>query len=272
MSVVSFMQSLKVFLDTVRVYGRPKTVESYGFWLVKFNEFVRKDDDKVTVSDVASWVDILKKRYSPKTIALAVSTVKEYLREYSPQVNTRRIKIPKAYAVHPSDPITPEEYVSMLSFIRADTESGVRDNLLIRMLYDTGARIGEVHELLSRSGPFKDCYAIINTEKTQDKRYICWGKDTQVFFKTWLSFNDTFPSIRQCARVIRKYALLAGIDKKLTAHSFRHTKAHMILDNGGSVKDVQETLGHRSPVSSFHYFNENEQQKLVRQRKWLING
>lgn len=269
MSVVFFMQSLKTFLDTVRIYGRPKTVESYCFWLVKFNEFVRKDDSEVTVTDVANWVDLLKKRYAPKTIALALATVKEYLSEYSPQINTRRIKIPKAYAVNPSDPITPQEYVSMLSFIGASDKDGVRDNLLIRLLYDTGARIGEVHALLMRKERPPDGYAVINTEKTQDKRYICWGKDTQVFFETWLSFDDTFPSIRQCARIIRKYAKLAKINKKVTAHSFRHTKAHMILDNGGTVKDVQETLGHRSPISSFHYFNENEQQKLMRQRKWL---
>lgn len=264
------MQSLKVFLDTVRIYGRPSTITSYGFWLVKFNEFVKQKDDKdVTITDLAEWVAVLRLRYAPKTVALAIASVKEYLSEYSPQINTRRVKIPKAYALHPSDPITPEEYVSMLSFIRADTKIGVRDNLLIRLLYDSGARIGEVHALLNHPEKIQKGMAVIDTEKTSEKRYICWGKDTQVFLDTWLSFNECWPTIRHCARIVRKYALLAKLGKKTTCHSFRHTKAHMILDNGGTVKDIQSVLGHKSPVSSFHYLNEYDQERLVRARKWV---
>ena len=180
-----YMQSLKVFLDTIRIYGRPSTITSYGFWLVKFNEFVKQKEDKdITITDLAEWVAVLKLKYSPKTIALAIASVKEYLSEYSPQINTRRIKIPKAYALHPSDPITPEEYVSILSFIHATTKIGVRDNLLIRLLYDSGARIGEVHELLTHSEKIQKGIAVINTEKSSDKRYICWGKDTEVFLTT----------------------------------------------------------------------------------------
>lgn len=264
------MQSLKVFLDTVRIYGRPSTITSYGFWLVKFNEFVKQKDDKdVTITDLAEWVAVLRLRYAPKTVALAIASVKEYLSEYSPQINTRRVKIPKAYALHPSDPITPEEYVSMISFIRADTKIGVRDNLLIRLLYDSGARIGEVHALLTHPEKIQKGMAVIDTEKTSEKRYICWGKDTQVFLDTWLSFNECWPTIRHCARIVRGYAKLAKIEKKITCHSFRHTFAHRILDNGGTVKDIQSVMGHKSPVSSFHYLNEYDQEKVVRARKWV---
>jgi site-specific recombinase XerD len=263
------MESFRTFLDTIAIYGQPKTVASYGFWLTKFQAFVRKPVGEVTAGDVARWVALLKLKYAPLTVTLAVAIVKEYLHDFAPQINTRRIRQPKAHAEHPSDAITPEEYVSMLSFIRANTKKGVRDNLIIRLLYDSGARIGEITTLFEHREWIKEGFAVIHTEKTSDRRYIAWGKDTSVFLKTWLGFHESFPCQRQCLRIVTKYARLAKIDKKVSCHSFRHTKAHRILDNGGTVKDIQMTLGHRSPVSSFHYLNESDQENLVRQRRWV---
>lgn len=263
------MQSIKVFLDTVAIYGQPKTVASYGFWLVKFHDFVRKPVEEVEPGDVARWIATLRLKYAPTSVSLAVSIVKEYLRDFSPTINFRRIKQPKAHPVRPSDTITPEEYVSMLSFIPAKTKQGVQDNLLIRLLYDTGARIGEIQKLFENRDWIKGDYAIIHTEKTSDRRYIVWGKDTSVFLETFLSFKRKFPCARQCERIVQRYAKLAKLNKHTTCHSFRHTKAHQILDNGGTVKDIQLTLGHRSPTSSFHYLNITEQENLIRQRKWV---
>lgn len=268
--VTFIMQSIQTFLDTVRIYGQPSTVKNYGFWLVKFHEFIQKPVTEVTVTDIANWVEVLKLKYAPLSVSLAIAVVKEYVGDYNPNA-VRRIRRPKAHSLHPSDPLTPEEYVSMLSFIHVKTETGVRDAMIIRLLYDTGARIGEMVQMFKNEKSIKDGYAIIDTEKTSDKRYIVWGKDTEVFLRLWLSFNNDFPSLRHCERIVKKYAKLAGITeyKKISPHSFRHTKAHTILDNGGTVKDISDVLGHKSPVSSFHYLNENSQEKLVRQRRWV---
>lgn len=262
------MQSIQNFLDTVRIYGKPSTVKNYGFWIVKFHEYARKPVEQVTSNDLANWVKLLEIKYAPTTISLAVSILKEYLRDYAPQINTRRIRTRKAHAENPSEPLTPEEYISILSFIKADTKIGVRDNLLVRLLYDTGARVGEIHQFLGKP-KYRDRFAIIKTEKTSDTRYIAWGKDTQVFLDLWLEWNEPVPSIRHIERIVKKYAQLAKIDKKITPHSFRHSKAHTILDNGGTVKDISEVLGHKAPESSFHYLRENQQERLTRQRKWL---
>lgn len=123
--------------------------------------------------------------------------------------------------------------------------------------------------MLNHPESIKNTHAVINTEKTSDKRLIVWGKDTEVFLKLWLSWKIPWPSLRQCERTVRKYAKIAKIEKKITAHSFRHSKAHLILDNGGTVKDISEVLGHKDPASSFHYLKENDQEKLVRQRRWV---
>ncbi len=267
------MLPIKTFLDTVAIYGKPSTVRNYGFWLAKFQDYTRKTVEEVQAEDVAKWVATLKLKYAPMSIALGVAVIKEYLHDFAPQINTRRIRLPKAHSVHPSDPLTPEEYVSMLSFIRADTKKGVLDNLVHRLLYDTGARVGEIKWLFDHQEKInlEENYAVIDTEKTSEKRYIAWGHDTGVFIKTWLSFHRPFPTIRTMERIVRQAAEKAKITayKKVTCHSYRHTKAHRVLQQGGNVNDLQKVLGHKDPSSSFHYLNDFEQAGLVRQRRWV---
>lgn len=268
--VTFIMQSIQTFLDTVRIYGQPSTVKNYGFWLVKFHEFIQKPVIEVTATDIADWVDILKLKYAPLSVSLAIAVIKEYVGDSNPNV-VRRLRRPKAHSLHPSDPLTPEEYVSMLSFIHADTENGVRDCMIIRLLYDTGARVGEIHTFLCNP-VYSNKFAIINTEKTGDKRYIYWGEDTDIFLKLWISFNNNVPSIRHIERIVHKYATLAKITeyKKVTPHSFRHTLAHRILNTGGGVKQIQQLLGHKSPISSFHYLNMNEQESNKMAQKYIV--
>jgi site-specific recombinase XerD len=264
------MEKINEFLATVSIYSKKSTVKNYRYCLGLFNDYVNKSPELITSYDVASWVKVLELKYAPTTVSLIVSVAKEFLRDYAPNINTRRIRVRKAHAENPSETLTPEEYVSMLSFVKARTRTGVRNNLILRLLYDTGARIGEIHWFLNNP-KHQDRFAIINTEKTSDKRYIAWGEDTQVFLDLWLSFEQPVPTLRQMQRIVKKYAKLAKIEKKITPHSFRHTLAHRILDNGGTVKDISEMLGHKSPISSFHYLRENEQEKLVRQRRWITS-
>lgn len=263
------LYTVRHFCDTVSIYAKPDTVKNYRRIICSFYKFIEKDYSEVMPGDVARWVSYLQSNRKGKTTSLYVTVIKSYLTDYLPQINAKRIRTMKAHAEHPSDIFGADEYVLMLSLIKADSRDGVRDNLIIRMLYDTGARICEVHDLIQKKRYNKDRSVFINTAKTNDKRLIMWTADTDVFLRTWESFNQDLVSIRQCQRIVKKYALMAGIEKKITPHSFRHTKAHKILDNGGSVKDVAEVLGHGSFITSEHYLREYEQARLVRQEKWL---
>lgn len=258
------------------IHARPLTVRAYSFWLDHFHESLRKPIDEASIYDVAKYARIIKLKYSSKSVELSLTVIKRYLIHCRlhgwTRINPEELRVPKGYG-NPHDPLTAEEYVSMLSFIHADTALGVRDNLLIRMLYDTGARIGELQQFNRLIADHNQRFLRIETLKTTDHRFIKWGKDTDVFLTTWQEIRDKrpiFPSIRSCERLVRKYALLAGIDyKHITCHSFRHTKGHMILDNGGTVKHVQEILGHRSPISSFAYLRWNEDKRMEQHERFL---
>ena len=59
------------------------------------------------------------------------------------------------------------------------------------------------------------------------------------------------------------------LDKNLTPHSFRHGKAHYVLDNGGDIHDVQAVLRHRNLNSSLNYTQLNRKKYLKTAGKFL---
>lgn len=243
--------------------------ESYAPYVALFDSIGPPDMDTLI-----RYSEVVREHYGERSVTFAMSVAKNYVgyleRRHLSEILKDDVRVPRPY--HRLMPhLTTPEYVSMLSFIRATTVEGVRDNCLIRMLYDTGARIGEVSELERGDIDLSSRTAEIRTEKTSNRRVVVWGKDTNRFLKEYLDIQPSglFPGKRQCERIVRKYAELAGIEKHITCHSFRHTRAHVILDNGGTVKDVQETLGHMDPRSSFAYLTLSRTEAIERSRKFL---
>ncbi len=158
----------------------------------------------------------------------------------------------------------------------------VRNRAIVQLLWDTGARNGEILSLDLSDLDLKERKAIIKTEKSRGRRpirEIFWTEETNSSIKRWIEkrkylmnimkFQDAnalFVSIATCkqsvrggrmrtcglAEILRTASNRAGIPT-VNAHSMRHYLGRKIIEDGGSNSDVSNILGHSSMESSWIY-------------------
>jgi len=69
----------------------------------------------------------------------------------------------------------------------------------------------------------------------------------------WLNQTGGRLSSRSVQRIVKKYALQAGLEPQFHTHSIRHSFATHLLDGGADLRVVQELLGHSSPATTQIY-------------------
>lgn len=148
----------------------------------------------------------------------------------------------------------------------------IRNLAIINLLWDTGARNGEILSLDVRDLQMDRMRAIIRTEKSKGRRSIreiFWTADTHGNLMQWIKKREhlakimhlqdvdaLFPSIgsqkagqrlsvKGVGEMLRHYSNKEKMPH-INAHSFRHHMGHDIIKKGGSSADVMNILGHAS--------------------------
>ncbi len=159
-----------------------------------------------------------------------------------------------------------DEVEDMLNEIDTSTESGLRDRAIIELLYSGGLRVSELvglnrdsinlerREFMVRGKGSKDRPIFISeacADRVQD--YLDARTDSlpALFLNNSRNLQavDTSGNYRRITarsveRIVEKYARLAGITKKVTPHTLRHSFATDLLMNGADLRSVQSMLGH----------------------------
>lgn len=188
-------------------------------------------------------------------------------------LSAEKIELPKTPARHPEF-LEPEDVKRLIDATDQEKHklTRMRDRAILEFLFSTGLRISEVISLkrdainlnrreFSVRGKGDKMRLVFLSDKATEtlKNYLDARTDnSKALFirhdekesveKQMKSLDKSLPGItaRTIQRLIKKYAVLAGITKKISPHTLRHSFATDLLTNGADLRSVQELLGHAS--------------------------
>ena len=170
-----------------------------------------------------------------------------------------RLKPPKVEKKFPQI-LTINETQKLMDGPDVQSSKGIRDKAMLELLYATGIRVTELISLKMTDMNLSMEYVICH-EKSKD-RIIPFGSAAKKALEVYLEKTreemleeleseylfvncSGKPMSRQGFwKLIKHYADKAGIEKEITPHTFRHSFAAHLLENGADVQSVQKMMGH----------------------------
>ncbi len=255
-SITRIEQELKL-----RNYS-PKTRKAYTFHLRAFSKFLGRDPATATESEIRRYlvylVDDLK--VSAPHINQAVSALKFfYAKALWDARKIQNIPRPKGYKTLPTV-LSRDELLRIL-----DNVPNIKHRTLLMLVYSAGLRVGEavslrVEDIDAERGMIrvrqgkgrKDRYTTLSEVAMGALReYQKWVKPTNWLFPGGL--KGTHLTERSVEKVLSVAAPRAGIAKRVTPHTLRHSFATHLLEDGIDLRYIQELLGHRRPETTMRY-------------------
>lgn len=250
------------------------TVVSYQRDLKKMTEYFESqgitDVTRVNKTNINSYILYLERTCgSTATQSRYIASMKAffmYLRNENDidTLPTMEIKAPHVEKKAP-DILSVEEMMCLLQQPDCNTAKGKRDKAMLELLYATGIRVTELITLClsdvnmemsyiqcrsrgkARIVPFHQGTKKALSEYLLDARMtFVKENDTDILFTNYVGE----PMSRQGFwKLMKAYAVQAGIDKGITPHTLRHSFAAHLVENGADLRAVQEMMGH-SDLSS----------------------
>ena len=262
-----------------------KTVENYDRDLRKFLEFSKiKAPEEITdeaVRNFRLWLN--RKELKKKTQNYYLISLRVFLKYLAKlgikSLPAERIELAKI-GQRELDLITEEELARLLEAPKGNDLKTLRDKAILELLFSTGLRVSELcslnrdHITDARAGEFSvrgkgDKIRVVfisDSAQKAIKDYLNKRTDTEEAL--FISINRSPSSIQRVSRLDRRtierivkfYAIKAGIAKKVTPHVIRHCFATDLLSNGADLRSVQYLLGHSSITTTQIYTHITDKQ------------
>ena len=225
------------------------------------------DFKKVDAKTVRSWiVYLMDLKYTPRSVNRKVSTIKAFYRylmkneivEVNPAVNVTlpkiRKKLPNYVEENNLNRLFDNGYFS-------DDFTGIRNKLIILLLYGTGIRLAELLKLKEKDIDMGE-YLIKVNGKRQKERVIPYPRSINPLLQQYLEIRNheiaNTPDVllitekgkpvyfKLVYRVVNRYLSLVTSLEKKSPHVLRHSYATHLLNKGADLNAVKELLGHSS--------------------------
>jgi integrase/recombinase XerD len=280
-------QLLDQFISQLRVERglATNTILAYSHDLMGFFDFLKRrgiSAVQVNQDDLLSFIAEKRTQLSPRSLTRNLVSIRMFYRflvaEGKIDSNPARLMgIPKMYR-HLPDILSRDEVEALLLQPDTLTVLGKRDKAILELLYATGLRVTELVSLKMTNINLEiGCVRTIG--KGSKERIVPMGTKAIDSLKEYLTesrpsflktgeFSYLFlnsrgkPMTRQGLwKIIKNYALKAGITKTVTPHTVRHSFATHLLEGGADLRSVQIMLGH-SDISTTQIYTHIARERL----------
>lgn len=269
---------IRQFLEHVEIEkGRSlKTVENYKHYLDVFALHTKVESpDQITddmIREYRLWLnrkesgtkkdgraETLKKKTQNYYLIALRAFLKYLMKRGIPSLSPERIELAKI-PERSLDLITHDELERLLKAPQGKEPSDLRDKAILELLFSTGLRVSELCGLPRDLDLSRDEFSVRG--KGDKVRVVFLSESARIALKEYLKarkdmteamFTSESPrskggngrlTSRSVERIVKQYAIKAGISKKVTPHVIRHSFATDLLQNGADLRSVQMLLGH----------------------------
>ena len=285
------------------------TVRNYDYYLSRFLEFAKiKEPKEITDDKIREFRLYLNRQPGVRVRGQQGGTLKKNTQNYHLIALRSFLKymMKREVSSLPPDRIElakiKERSLDLISVTELDrlinapdlsTPKGLRDKAILELFFSTGLRLSELCSLNRDLDLSKDEFSIrgkgekvrvvflSDSAKDAIKNYLKSRKDLDEPMFTQHSSNKGKSSLpaqtgrltpRSIERIVKFYAIKAGISKKVTPHVIRHSFATDLLSNGADIRSVQMMLGHANIATTQIYTHVTDAQLRDVHKKFHSKG
>jgi integrase/recombinase XerD len=246
------------------------TVQAYGRDLAKLANYLQSRGisswREVDATQIRSFISSLHASgLSSRTVARHGVSVRQLLAFLQAERHIKTALLPSFSLPRPPRKLpqilSAEDVRKLLAQPDAAKPLGARDRAMLEILYASGLRVSELVTLQTAQVNFQGDYLIVKGKggKTRAVPFGRWARERLTDYlasarrvllrrrsSAYLFVNRSGkPLTRQGFwKLIRTHALAAGIEKRVTPHTLRHSFATHLLEGGADLRSVQAMLGH----------------------------
>ena len=258
------------------------TVENYTLDVQKLIRYLERHEMtlgplQITSLQIQEFIYEIAKEMNPRTQSRLISGLRSFFdylifENYLNSNPLERIEAPKIGRKLP-DTLSVNEIDLIVSVIDLSESNGERNRAIIETLYSCGLRVSELTNLKISDLFFEEGFIKVTGKGDKQRfipispltqKYINLYKDqVRVAMKIEAAFNDTLFLNRRGKQLTRAMIFTivktlgekAEIQKNISPHTFRHSFATHLLENGADLRAIQMMLGHESITTTEIYMH-----------------
>ena len=281
MSWITFIKNYQSYLKIERGLSK-NTVDNYSFDIERLCLFLQENKIevsplKISEETLQQFIYFISSQVNARSQARIISGLKSFFsylifEDYRSDNPLELIESPKIGRKLP-DTLSIDEIDNLISAIDLSTNEGERNRAMLEMLYGCGLRVSELVALKISDLFFEEGFIKI-TGKGNKQRFVPIGELSKKYIEIYKNTIRVHLNIKkghgdilflnrrgsQLTRamiftIIKDLAVKIELNKKISPHTFRHSFATHLLENGADLRSIQLMLGHESITTTEIYLH-----------------